>query len=291
MPKGESKKAGKKRATTEEEEDQDPGVGDLPVADEEAASQAASRKQKKQKKQSAPEPNPEPEAADEPVDDDDVVQDDGNEEEKNRKKLRRQRENKKISGYRAKATECGFEKGAGVIAASGVDSFASALTVTDAKRLMRFVPEVLNKSSYDKTECAARMKLSTESVPVSAARVTQARCEAVARNRMNEAVLRTVEKGVMRIDAATMQAVLRPYQYNMTFTAVLPPKGLVRYAQGEGVLSANAFDEAAVDQEKIDNRELIAAAKKIESDDAKRKEAYKAKRVAAKAQTESATAA
>ena len=159
----------------------------------------------------------------------------------------------------------------------GLDSFASALTPADAKRLMRFGPEVLNKSTYDKAECAARMKLSTEPVPASAARETQARCEAVFRKIMNEAVLRTVEKGVARVDAATMQSVLRPYQYGMSFSAVLPPKGLVRHAQGEGVLTASQNDEAGLEQEKADNRELAAAAKKIDKDEEARKAAFRKK--------------
>ena len=111
-----------------------------------------------------------------------------------------------------------------MIAAAGPDMFASALTPADAKRLMRFVPEVLNKSSYDKNECAARMKLSQESVPGSAARETQARCEAVLRKIMNESVLRSVEKGTMRVDAATVQSVLRPYQYNMSSPLCCHPR-------------------------------------------------------------------
>jgi hypothetical protein len=273
MAKGTGKKATKKRAA-EDEEHEEAGVGDMPAEDEEAAEQAAARKQKKKKTKAAPAEEAEPEDEGEG----DEAEDDGTAEERAKKKLRRQREHKKVSGYRSKAIECGFRKGAGVIAAQGLDSFASALTPADAKRLMRFVPEVLNKSSYDKTECAARMKLSTESVPGSAARETQARCEAVLRKIMNEAVLRTVEKGVMRVDAATMQSVLRPYQYNMTFTSVLPPKGLVRHAQGEGVLSANATDEASMEQEKTENKELSAAAKKIDTDELKRKEAFKKRR-------------
>jgi hypothetical protein len=104
------------------------------------------------------------------------------------------------------------------------------------------------------------MKLSQESVPPSAARETQARCEAVLRKIMNEAVMRSVEKGVMRIDAATVQSVLRQYQYNMTFSSVLPPLGLIRHAQGAGILSANAKDEAGMEQETKDNKELSAAA-------------------------------
>lgn len=262
-------KKSKKRA---EPEDEDDVVGDAPVADAEAAERATQRKQKKQKKKAAaPEPEEEEEA---PHNEEEGDDDDGTAEERAKKKLRRQRAHRKVSGYRTKAMECGFKKGSGVIASSGIDIFASALTAADAKRLMRFVPEVLNKSSYDKNECATRMQLSTEKVPPSAARETQARCDAVLRKFMNEAVLRSVEKGVMRVDAATMQSVLRPYQYNMTLSSVLPPKGLIRHAQCEGVLSANAQDAEGMEQENKDNRELAGAAKKIDAAEVARKEAF-----------------
>ncbi len=270
MPKGEGKKKGKRALADEEAEDL---TGPLPAEDAEAATQSAARQQKRQKKPVVSEPEeemvePEPDEGEE---------DSGTAEEREKKKLRRQREHKKVSGYRSKAKECGFTAGKGVVASMGIDSFASALTPADAKRLMRFVPEVLNKSSYDKAECATRMKLSREAVPASAARETQARCEAVFRKIMNDAVLRTVEKGVARVDAATMMSVLRPYQYNMSFSSVLPPKGLVRHAQNEGVLQARAHDEAAVEQEKADNRELAAAAKRMDKAEEERKAAFRAK--------------
>ena len=272
MPKSE-KKSSKRRPQEEDVEDL---TGAMPVADEDADARAAARVQKKKKQKKAVESEPEQEEEPE--------EDDGTAEEKAAKKLRRQRDHKKVSGYRNKAKECGFTSGGGVIGAMGLDSFAAALTPADAKRLMRFVPEVLNKSSFDKPECMARMKLSAEPVPASAARETQARCEAVFRKIMNEAVLRTAEKGVARVDAATMQSVLRPYQYGMTFSAVLPPKGLVRHAQGEGVLSASVGDEAVAESEKTENRELAATAKRLDKAEEERKEAFKARREALTAQ-------
>ena len=222
MPKGAApSKKSKKRAETEDEED---AVGDAPNADAEAEQRAAQRKEKKQKKKAA---TPEPEEEEEAPHEEEAVmseaEDDGTAEERAKKKLRRQRAHKKVSGYRAKAIECGFKKGNGVIASSGIDMFASALTPADAKRLMRFVPEVLNKSSYDKNECAMRMQLSTEKVPPSA-HARRRLVATVLRKFMNEAVLRSVEKGVMRVDAATMQSVLRPYQYNMTLSPSCRPR-------------------------------------------------------------------
>lgn len=274
MPKSEKKKKSSSKRPPAEEEVEDL-TGAMPAADEDADVRAAARVQKKKQKKAV---EPEPEQEEEPEEDGDTT------EEKAAKKLRRQREHKKVSGYRNKAKECGFTSGGGVIGAMGLDSFAAALTPADAKRLMRFVPEVLNKSSFDKPECMARMKLSAEPVPASAARETQARCEAVFRKIMNEAVLRTAEKGVARVDAATMQSVLRPYQYGMAFSAVLPPKGLVRHAQGEGVLSASVGDEAVAESEKTENRELAATAKRLDKAEEERKEAFKARREALMAQ-------
>jgi hypothetical protein len=268
-------KKSKKSKREEEEEEEELA---MPVDDDEAPANAEARKAKKQKKkvEAAAEP-PSNEAADDDKDSDDAGEEAGGDEvdpEKARLKLRRRREHKKVSGYRNKAVECGFTPKAGVVAASGLDCFASALSPADAKRLMRFVPEVLNKSTYDKAECVARMKLSTESVPESAARETVARCETVMRKFLNEAVLRAVEKGTARVDAATMQSVLRPYQYLMTFSSVLPPKGLIRHAQESGVISASVADSEGIDQEKSDNRELVAAAKKIDKAEEERKAAF-----------------
>jgi hypothetical protein len=266
------KKGSSKKKRDEEEEEQE--LGDVPVEDAEAAERAAARKQKKARKRAEPK---EEEEEEEPEEEEEEEDDAATAEERAKKKLRRQREHKKVRGYRSVAAECGFGK-RGVMPASGIDMHASALTSADAKRLMRFVPEVLNKSSYDKAECAARLKLSAESVPASAARETQARCEAVLRHVMNQSVLRAVERGAMRVDAATVQSVLRPYQYNMSFSAVLPPRGLIRHAQAQGVLSASAQDEANLEAEARDNKELAAAAKHLDKAEEQRKAAFRERR-------------
>lgn len=280
MPKASSsnsllKKSAKKDKSTKkrkprEEEDDDSQVGDIPDVDSDAEKHAVARSKKKQKKKAAePEPDSEPESEPE---------DEGNAEEKARKKLRRSRENKKVSGYRSKAKEAGYVANAGVVAASGIDSLASALTIADAKRLMRFCPENLGKGSFDKSECLERMALSIESVPASAARETQARCESVLRWIFNQAVLRTVEKGAQRVDAATMNSVLRAYQHNTMFTSVAPPKGVVRHAQNEGKLKSTTADEENADADKTENKELQAQAKKLDAAEAARKEAFAARK-------------
>ncbi len=276
-------KATKKRASEENEE-----VGEIPQVDEATAALAAARAQSKKQKTHMEEP----EEGNDGHDDDEESQagEDAVDPEAVRLKLRRRREHKRVSGYRSKAQECGFLKGAGVAAAGGTDALMTALTPADAKRLMRFVPEVLNKSSYNKAECAMRMKLSQEAVPCSAARETQARAEAVMRKMLNEAVLRTAERGAMRVDAATMMSVLRPFHYNTIFSSFLPPKGLVRHAQASGVLSATAADEEAVETEKAENKELSQAQKKIDAEELKRKEAFKARKAELKAQRETEAA-
>lgn len=259
-----------KRAAEEDE------LGDVPAVDEQAASRAAARAQKKQKKADlAAAAAAEDDGEESQVAEDEPEQAAETDPEVLKARLRRRREHKRVSGYRSKAQECGFLPSAGVAGAGGTDALMSALTIADAKRLMRFYPEVLSKSSYDKAECAARMSLSREQVPASAARETQARCEAVMRKMMNEAVLRTAEKGAMRIDAATMMAVLRPFHYLIEFSSFLPAKGLVRHAQSSGVLSATTADEEASEQEKLDNRELSNVAKKMDKDEMNRKEAFK----------------
>eukprot|EP00966_Prymnesium_polylepis_P251710 5819132-Prymnesium_polylepis.1 len=61
------------------------------------------------------------------------------------------------------------------------------------------------------------------------------------------------------VTASTMAAVLRPYVDRMEFTAVVPPLGLIRYAQREGVLSKPAEDKDKHQAE----RQLNAKTKRI----------------------------
>jgi hypothetical protein len=263
----------KKEKRPVEEDEEEVGTGDLPEKDVGAEERAEARKKKKKQKVVEEEEPPVEEQSDE-----EEAPDEGEGEEAAKKRLSRLRKSKKLKGYRLKAQECGFLKSSTISNAGGEDIFASSITPADAKRLMRFVPEVLNKSSYDKAECAARMALSTESVPDAAARVTMANCEAVLRDRAKAAVMLALEKGVSTINADTMQSVLRPYQYNMSFSSVLPPKGLIRYAQSNSVLGASAADEENLEQEKEDNRELSAAQRKIDAAEVARKEAFRKRR-------------
>jgi hypothetical protein len=264
----------KKEKRPVEEDEEEAGTGDLPLTDTGAEERAEARKKKKKQKVVVDEEPPVDELSGEEEEEAPVEENPEDAEKRLKNQVKRSRKKKKLTGYRLKAQECGFTKNSGIAGAGGEDMFASAITSADAKRLMRFVPEVLKSSSYDKAECAARMALSLESVPDSAARVTQAHCEAVLRDRAKAAVMLTLEKGVSTVDAATMQSVLRPYQYNMTFSSVLPPKGLIRHAQTNAVLGASAADLENADQEKEDNAELASAARKIEKAEAARKEAF-----------------
>lgn len=264
----------KTKRPVEEDSENEVGTGELPQKDSGAAERAEARKKKKKKQKTVVED--EPPMEEESGEDEAPAEEDPEDSAKRLKnQLKRSRKKKKLTGYRLKAQECGFVKNSGIAGSGGEDIFAAALTLADAKRLMRNVPEVLKSSSYDKAECAARMALSIESVPDSAARVTQANCEAVLRDRAKAAVMLALEKGVSTVDAATMQSVLRAYQYNMTFTAVLPPKGMLRHAQTNGVLGASAADLENAEQEKQDNVELASAARKIEKAEVARKEAFR----------------
>ena len=146
------------------------------------------------------------------------------------------RRNRRVFGYREKARECGYARGRGPLAAAGFDAPASMLSAADARRLIKFLPENLEAHAFDAAEFKGRIRAANESVPPTAAREAQARLESVFRHAVNEATLRTVEAGRMRVTAATMHGVLRPYVANMRFTAVLPPKGLVAEAQLAQVL-------------------------------------------------------
>lgn len=258
-------KSKKKKRETEPEDDPDEDQVEEPTEEEREAQEKSIEKRKsKKKKREAEEPEEEPEEAPE--------EPNGEKKKKDPKQRAKvARDHKKLSGYRAKARECGFERKSGVVSAAGMDSYASCLSAADAKRLMRFVPEVLNMCSYDKDECKERMELSYESVPTSAARETQARVEIMLRNICNEAVLQAVREKKMSVDADIVHSILRKYAHNMAFSAILPPKGLIRHAQAQGTLPSLAKDGEARKEEDAENKELAAAAKKLEKHENERK--------------------
>ena len=139
-------------------------------------------------------------------------------------------------GYRKKARECGFVRNAGRLASAGFDAPSAMLSVADARRCIKFVPQNVEAHAFDVDEYTLRQQVADESVPAPAAREAQARLEKVMRHMINEATLRTLDAGRVRVTAATMHGVLRPFTENMRFSAVLPPKGLVFEAQLAKVL-------------------------------------------------------
>tara|TARA_Y100000768_G_C23980661_1_gene685576 strand:- start:2183 stop:3031 length:849 start_codon:yes stop_codon:yes gene_type:complete len=255
---------GKSKKKREAEQDDEP-MEEPTEEDKEAQEKSIEKRKSKKKKREAEQPEEE-----EPEE----VPEEPNAEKKKKDpkaRARTARDHKKLSGYRAKARECGYERKSGVVSASGIDSYASCLSAADAKRLMRFVPEVLNMCSYDKDECKERMELSYVSVPQSAARETQARCEILLRNIANEAVLQAVREKKMAVDADIVHSIIRKYAHNMAFSAILPPKGLIRYAQAQGSIPSLAKDSEAQKEETSENKELVAAAKKLEKQENDRK--------------------
>ena len=207
-----------------------PTEDDDPDAEETVPSKTSSRKnvaavppKKKAKAESKPEVD----------EDDDGEQEDEPDEEpspeeqdKIQKALTKKRKKAKLVGYRSLSKVMGC-----------------LLSEADAKRLMRNVPSTPGAPGLSSNEFSRRLKLYKNGVPASAARETQARSDVVMRAAMNEAVLRSVESGKKTVSASTMASVLRRYASNMEFTAVVPPLGLVRYAQEIGILNPSSEEE------------------------------------------------
>ena len=256
------KKKKKKRQEPEPEPEEEPEPPPAPA--------------KKRKKK---EPEPEPEEEPEP-DPEEVPEQTGEvDKEKAAQHLRVLREHKRTSGYRSKAYEAGFAKDGNVVMAQGYDAFASLLSAADARRLLRFYPEVLNKSSYDEAETKQRMALSTESLPMSSAREAQANLEPVFRFLMTDSLDNAVEQGKVRVNAQHMFSAIRKYSAAMKYTAVLPPKGLIKHALDQGVkdmksVPADMSKEAAA-AEKKENMNLGEVQKKMEDAEKARKNAFR----------------
>jgi hypothetical protein len=237
-PSGGKKKSNKK--TEDEPEKQE-------IAQEEDEAPPVPAKKKSKKKAAEPEPEPEEEDGN-----------DEDDEETNRKKNRaKMRRNKKakLVGYRSLARMAGYNdriKG-DTVTAAGIDGMSCLTSISDAKRLMRFTPATAGSTNFGLEEYTKRHGLFKNGVPASAARETQARCDAALRAAMNQAVLRAAETGKKTISASMMMSVLRPYSEKMLFTAVVPPIGLIRHAQDEGIIKATESDVQAKAEEKKEN--------------------------------------
>lgn len=269
---------------------------ELDVEEDDVPAPAASKKKgaplAKKKKPVQPEPDP--------VDEDADMGEEGEDEEvdpevlkKRKAALTKKRKKAKLVGYRALSKTAGYTANSDKtqIMPESVDCLSSLLSVADAKRLMRFVPATPGAPGFDADEFAQRMELFKQSVPASAARETQARCDAIMRAAMNQVVLRSVEAGKKTISPSMMASVLRPYAANMEFTSVAAPIGLVRYAQNVGLLNVPESDQNKTAEEK----KACAGNKKIFNDfmesEKQRKEKVKSDRSAKKSKAEAAAAA
>ncbi len=263
---------------------------DPPAEEEEEEQQEQAKADKKQKKRKkAPEPPPEPEEEEE---------EEGEEEEeevddaKRRKSVKNKKQRQKAANYRKVARKCGFLQGAGPNGSGGLDSTHFTVTLADAKRLAQYVPHDFSKGSFGKEEAEARMALTQERLPSAALRVVQSRSETLMRNILNQSVLRMLEGGNrMGLDAPTVLSVIRPYAQNMSFTAVVPPKGLIKYAQKEGIIGSTPADEQEADADDKEAKEIAKASKALLKKMAEEKAARKAAREERKEARDKAVAA
>lgn len=199
-------------------------------------------------------PDPEPVQNDAEMEDQEEEPDEAVDEEllsKQKAALSKKRKKAKLVGYRALSKAAGFMTHVenGGIPPQSRDCLGSLLSVSDAKRLMRFVPATAGAPGYDADEFDQRMELFKQSVPASAARETQARCDPVMRAVMNQVVLRAVETDKKTISPYMMASVLRQYTPNMEFSAAMP-MGLVRFAQASGLLNVPESDHNKNAEEK-----------------------------------------
>tara|TARA_Y100000817_G_scaffold311793_1_gene304513 strand:- start:37 stop:906 length:870 start_codon:yes stop_codon:yes gene_type:complete len=216
-------------------------------------------------------------------------------EEKEKDKIMSERAHKKFSGYRKLAVRAGYNEKGGRNGSQGFDPTMSLLSSADAKRLLRFFPEVLNKSSYSSEECYERMLLCEEPVPKSAARTAQAHLEVVFRWAMNQSLMNAIESGRRRVDAQDMFQALRRLDSSLKYTAVLPAKGLLKYALNTSAyeeMKANEDDEKNEGEEKKQNSKIAQKFAKHKAAIKQKKDEEKAQRDADKqAEKEKAKAA
>ena len=258
------------------------------------------KKKPRKRKEPEPEPEPEPEEEEEEVEESKKEKRELTPEEVKKKKakdLRNSREHKKCGGFRRLSKQAGYNRSAGTAgAAQGVDMFRSCLTKDDAKRLLRYFPEVTKDATFEKEEAVERAALSSQAVPPAVAREAQAFLEPVFRACMNEALTRAVEDGIngkARVAASHMYSALRKYAPYMRYTAVLPPRGLIKHAVKEGELSKIDADDdtKAIAKEKEEVSAINKDLKRLAAE-AKEKKKLRDERIAQnKADKEKAAAA
>lgn len=260
-----SSKAKSKKQT---QQDEDPDADDVAPVPKPSKKKDAVVDAPPKKKAAAAAANPEPEEDPEENADEEACEEEHEmsqeEKAKLQKALTKKRKKAKLVGYRSLSKTAGYvDTGPEGVHSTTNDCLGSLLSEADAKRLMRFVPSTPGSAGFTGNEFMRRLYLFKNSVPGSAARETQARCDAIMRSAMDQAVLRSVEAGKKTVSASTMASVLRPYAPNMEFTAVAPPLGLVRYAQEVGLLNPPTEDEV---KKRADEKKEWASHKKAFTD-------------------------
>ena len=182
--------------------------------------------------------------------------------EKSAKRASSENARRRARAYAKKAAEAGYGD-ASVGSAAGVDINYTLVSLHNARALVTYAPS-LEEGSYDKVEGKARISLGTETVTANAAREAAVRSDALVRWIVNKAVLNSVEGGRSRVDAATVAAVLRPYEDKLAFTGSTPPPGLIRAAQVAGVLDSSTKDEENAPKMEKTNAALIKHKKENE---------------------------
>ena len=183
----------------------------------------------------------------------------------------KRRKKAKLVGLRKLAEEAGYlTRSAGdPVSATGYDATCCLLTISDTKRLTRFTPTSPGSVSFDEAEYKKRVELeqmggfSTEAM-----RESQVRLDYALKQILNRAAVRCGETNAKTITATTVQSVLRPYMGKTMYTAIVPPLGLVREAQREGVLDYPDVDRNKAEKEK----EMCQEAKKAADKTVKSKE-------------------
>ncbi len=193
--------------------------------------------------------------------------------------------NAKLTGYRKLARAAGFTTGtdANPTMSSGVDVFKEILLVRDVKKLIKFFPQNLDNMSYSAAELEDRYAVSTESFPGSALREAQARTTNLMRLIINESVLRAMESGKNRVDAATVNAVVRNFARNMRFTAATPPPGVLEKFCAEGFRRAPDHLLEQIDGSEKVTKKILSKLQSIEDEKLEKKAANEEKRRMAKA--------
>jgi len=159
-----------------------------------------------------------------------------------RSELIKKQRKKKLVAYRKAACAVGYND---ATVANKLHNVKSIVTLSDAKRLTRFVPSTPGASTFDKDEFQKRHALSIKPVPDAVARESQVRCDAVMRRAIDAVVMSAIEGGKKTITASMMQSYLRPYAALTMFTSVVPPLGLLRHAQETGIVAVTEADTAA----------------------------------------------